>query len=124
MLNQHKSERAQIDRARRQLAPPTQLGVAGRQSRERKSASNRAPDGMPTNLTATNHPSEYMAACCILLAELLGPPHAFSERLCTRIGRVPCVCKTGYRVGTFWHCLQRQVALRSEVACVRRRGKR
>jgi hypothetical protein len=25
-------------------------------------------------------PSEYMAACCILLAELLGPAHALSER--------------------------------------------
>jgi hypothetical protein len=35
MLNQHKSERVQIDRARSQLTPPTQLGVADRQSRDR-----------------------------------------------------------------------------------------
>src|ERR1700730_10763217 len=29
-------------------------------------------------------PSEYMAPCCIVLAELLGPAHALSERFCTR----------------------------------------
>jgi hypothetical protein len=33
---------------------------------------------------ATNHHSDYMAACCILLAELFGPAHACSEQLCMR----------------------------------------